>query len=411
MKNDRWITVVILLLVTVGGGILLSLHGHVSRLQVSQEALSAELAELRKTEEERRSAGSDTFAPSVETTLQENVNIKLSPYLYAAPGMELNIYFDNIIDGKDINYDFNVICEIGALYDGYYRVIPNITSGGGYPLTVQVVDHGRVIDQAETQLLVAKPLGEARALRCMVIGDSIVATNYLLPLLKKDLDAIGAEVEFLGTQGEMPCFHEGRGGWTADRYLHHNDSPFVFDGVFDFSQYMKESDYERIDYVFIVLGINDFFHEQNLDVTDKIQETLEYYHKIIDGIRAYDETIRIGLCVTIPPAYTEDAFGDWYGTTRPRWSYKLINFAWMSAMIDEFANADVDLVPINVNLDTKNNMGSREIRLNTHNSAVRTIPARGGYVHPDESGYWQLADEICCYIQYMETEIEKEMSD
>ncbi len=244
----------------------------------------------------------------------------------------------------------------------------------------------------------------------MVIGDSIVALNYLVPAMRKDLDSAGIQVEFLGTQGEAPCLHEGRGGWTADKYLNHADSPFVFDGVFDFSRYMAENGFEQADYVFIVLGINDFFHVQDDDLSEKIRETLENYHRIINGIRDFDETVRIGLCVTIPPAYTEDPFGELYGTMCPRWRYKLINFAWMSAMIDEFGNADVDLVPINVNLDTRNNMGNKNVRLNAHNSAVRTVTAKGGYVHPDEGGYWQLADEMYFYLQCMEAEIAKETS-
>ena len=411
-KAEKIIAGVLLALIAVNSGMLYSLRGQVMQLESEKAEIRTALSDLLKQVEKPATAPSELAATPVETPVQETVNVKLSPYLYAAPGQELNIYFDNIIDDKDNHYDFNVICEICGLYEGFYRVIPEISNAGGvFPLTIQVIDRGSVVGSAATQLVVAEEIEEARPIRCMMIGDSIVAQNDLVFALREDLDAAGIPVVFLGTQGETPCLHEGRGGWTAEKYVHHEDSPFVFDGDFDFTRYMQENGYGQIDYIFIVLGINDFFHVSDDDTEHKIADTLADYHEMIDGIRGYDERIRIGLCVTIPPAYTEDAFGARYGTLRPRWRYKLINFAWINAMIDEFReNENADLVPINVNLDTKNNMGQKAVRLNIHSTATRTVTALGGHVHPDQSGYWQLADEIYCYLRCMEAEIAKETS-
>ena len=61
--------------------------------------------------------------------VDDSTRICLPPQIYALSSRELNIYFDNIINGRDSDYDFNVVCDIGKLYEGFYRVIPE--SGGG----------------------------------------------------------------------------------------------------------------------------------------------------------------------------------------------------------------------------------------------------------------------------------------
>ncbi len=141
-KTERIVAGILLALIAANGGFLLSLREKVSQLQADRAGLQTEiaglqgtLAELREKETERSEmipASADASAAPEEAP--NAVNVKLSPYLYAVPGQELNIYFDNIIDDKDTRYDFNVICEIGGLYEGYYRVIPKISSGGGRTL-------------------------------------------------------------------------------------------------------------------------------------------------------------------------------------------------------------------------------------------------------------------------------------
>jgi len=360
-----------------------------------------EIVALRKKNDETEAA----LAVVAGQTTQVPPGIRLCPTLYAVQEHELNIYFDNIISDRDTRYDYNIICDIGELHENYYRVVPN--TGGVYSLSVQVIDRGTVVAETAAELLVAEPLPEARLIRCMVVGDSIVGNERLVPLLAENLAAAGIPAEFLGTLGETPCRYEGRGGWTTQKYLRCSDSPFVYDGTFDFSRYMEENGFRDVDYLFIVLGINDIFPVEDTGALEEtIRETLAGYHELIGGIQAFDDRIRIGLCVTIPPAYTQDEFGALYGTEYPRWRYKRNNFAWTSAMIDEFRNVDgVDLIPINVNLDTRNNMGTQEIPINAHNSDTRTVTAPRGHVHPDESGYWQIADEMYYYIQCMEARI------
>ena len=74
-------------------------------------------------------------------------------------------------------------------------------------------------------------------------------------------------------------------------------------------------------------------------------------------------------------------------------------------MISSFKNeASIYIVPIDVNLDTVNNMGTEEVEINVHNHQTKAITKRGGHVHPSDSGCWQIADEMYYFIRCMEEE-------
>lgn len=346
--------------------------------------------------------GTVLFRLYQQTVSEKSVEMKLSPYIYAVSGQELNIYFDNMMNARDSEYDFNIVCDVGELYEGYYRLVSD--RGGVFPITIQAIKNGNVVGEASSEIIVADECRVSDTLTCLVIGDSTVCSAYLIPSLSDDFESDGIPVKFLGTQGEEPYKQEGRDGWTIEKYLCDAESPFVYEGKFDFARYMSDNHYEDVDYIFIHLGINDFFSITEDDALElKVREALKDFEVLTDAISAYDKNTVVGVCVTIPPAYTQDAFGELYGVKYPRWRYKINNYIWTSALIEHYGDLDkAYLVPINVNLDTKNNMGFQEVRLNAHNNKTHMITASGGHVHPAESGYWQMADEMYYFIRCME---------
>ena len=62
------------------------------------------------------------YAPVKDTFL-----LNLPAKLYALVGEELNIYFDNLVDGHDTDYVFNVDCNVGRQLERCYRLEPIIT--------------------------------------------------------------------------------------------------------------------------------------------------------------------------------------------------------------------------------------------------------------------------------------------
>ncbi len=335
------------------------------------------------------------------------MEIALPDTVYGLVGQELNIYFDNILSGRDTRYDFNVDCGRGEQLDFGYRITPKEGEEGWYGITIQAWENCRLAASAETILKVAPADAGAGVNRSiLVIGDSTTANGVMLSKLYQNFADDPMDITLVGTLGGAPVCHEGRSGWTTEQYYQDPESPFVFDGVFDFSRYMAAQSFGAPDYVLINLGINDVFtYEDDSALQEKIQSMLTQYQAMTVSIHAYCSDIRIGLCVTIPPAYDQDSFGKAYGCDISRWRYKLNNFLWTKALIETFTgqeDANIYLVPINTNLDTRYNMGLESTPVNARNSYTELSTISNGNCHPDESGYWQIADAIWYFLKYME---------
>lgn len=279
---------------------------------------------------------------------------------------------------------------------------------GTYSLTVNVYDKKTlsIVNTATTSVVVTKSnSGSGITKKALFIGDSTTAagayTQQLLNLVGSD----SYKVNLLGTQGISPNVHEGRGGWTVALYYTDNTSPFVFSGTFNFAQYMTNHSYSGLNYVGIHLGINDMFsYTDDTSVTAQAGLVLNNYDAMISSIHAYDSTIKVGVMVTIPPSMTQDAFGANYSSGQTRWRYKQNIMLWLQQLISKFANresSNIYLVPINVNLDTANNMQTISVAQNAENYTAITRQNNG--VHPAVAGYNQMGDMIYYWLKSYES--------
>lgn len=328
---------------------------------------------------------SPTTSEPEHKDLKEDFEIVLPSIIYALAGQELSIYFDNIINEKDINYDFDVDCSIGGQFENYFRVVADTI--GTYPITITVYKENIKLAVVTSNIIVtADTVGSGVNRNVLFIGDSTTANGICTQKLLNNFDFDVMDITLIGTQGSIPNVHEGRSGWTVNQYYTDKTSPFVFDGIFDFSQYMTMNGLAEPDYVIINLGINDTFSftdDKLLNV--QISKMIFQYQGIIDSIKSHKADIKIGLAVTIPPNYSQDAFGKDYGNGQTRWRYKRNNFIWIKSLIDEFDKLQANniyLIPINTNLDTRY-MGD-------------------GAVHPNENGYQQIADTYWYWLKYFE---------
>lgn len=287
---------------------------------------------------------------------------------------------------------------------------------GDHAFIITIYKDGSVIGKKKCILKVAgMKFGKGISKKILIIGDSTTVCaqenngkveygQMGTSLLENFRDDV-MKVEFLGTQGTYPYTHEGRSGWSTESYFQ-EDSPFIFNGIFDFSEYMKINNYKGVDYVFINLGINDLFQWiDDKEAKKGIKETTHYYNEMIESIQSYDSDINIGICLTIPPGYSQDAFGGMYGTLIPRWKYKNHYIMWVNALIESFDNKQMRhlyLVPINTNIDTKYNMGMADIQVNARNTRLEEQIIPNGNCHPDETGYAQIADVYFSFLKCME---------
>ena len=151
----------------------------------------------------------------------------------------------------------------------------------------------------------------------------------------------------------------------------------------DFANYATELGVTSIDYVNILLGWNS---------TGTAEEAYKgKVRNFINLIRASFPDAKITLMGLQVPSL--DGFGANYGVS---WNfYDRLKFVfnldkWHKAICAEFTG--VDYINVSGQFDTENNMPSGTRSVNVRNSKTETYGTNG--VHPDATGYYQIADAI-----------------
>jgi hypothetical protein len=138
-------------------------------------------------------------------------------------------------------------------------------------------------------------------------------------------------------------------------------------------------------------------------LSEEILEILIRATTMINGIQENDENTKVVLLVPIPPSRYQDSFGASYGSGQTRWRYKRNIMSYVKELLTSFEGleqSNIYICPINVNLDTVNNMNSETVVVNSR-STKETVRQNNG-VHPGISGYNQMADEIYYFLKSFE---------
>ena len=351
-----------------------------------------------------------------EDDISDSVFLNIPPTIYGLVGQELNIYFDNIIIGRDEDYIFDIV-GVGDHYKNFWRYVPDVSETRS--ITISVYKDNEVVASASTQLVITDvTVGDGVSKNVLVIGDSTTNNGIAVTKLNENFSTDVMNISTIGTRGTAPNLHEGRSGWTSELYVTESDStngagenvinefwnPST--SSFDFNYYIINNSLDIPNYVVINLGINDVFAVTSDEELETLMVSMVgYYDEMISSIHAYDPTIQVGLALTIPPNYSQDAFGKAYRSGQNRTRYKRNNILWVEKMIETYKGRDAEniyLISTNTNLDTRYNMGLEETPVNARNSMTYTSPIANGGVHPVESGYWQIADIYWYFIKSFE---------
>lgn len=337
----------------------------------------------------------------------KSFDVNLPSKLYALVGEELNVYFDNIVDGYDSEYEFDVECDVGQNLGDCYRIEP--TSEGTVSLKITVSKDGYSVEKNCTIYVASRNARSGVNKKILVMGDSTTAHGNVIVHLNGNMSNDVMNITTVGTQGESPNNHEGRSGWKYDTYFKEKDgsvvNPFYnpSTGTFDAQYYFTNNPSVPIpDYWFIHLGINDMFEMTGTLIPWKINKVIGQMNTVISSIKSVNTNIKVCICLTIPPSYTQDAFGRAYKCSPTRNEQKHSVFEYVKRLIAEFENRETDgifIVPYHVNLDTRHNMVSLETKYNKRNDRKEVMTTGGGAVHPADSGYWQMADTLWFFLK------------
>lgn len=253
----------------------------------------------------------------------------------------------------------------------------------------------------------------------IILGDSTTNNGVVIEKLHENFTNDVMSIQTLGTRGTSPYNHEGRSGWSLETYFTVESitypppdtrgtvyNPFYnpTTETFDAAYYFNNSGIAEPNWFIINMGINDMFGPTvDSQLNSKIITCIGYLNDMIDSIHGVSANIQIGVCVTIPPNSSQDAFGKAYACGQNRERYKHNNAVWASKIIEEFSDMEdsgVYVIPIHTNLDTIYNMGMETLPVNARNTAVTyESPIANGGVHPVESGYWQIADVYTAFLK------------
>ncbi|MBT3377459.1 MAG: SGNH/GDSL hydrolase family protein [Lentisphaerae bacterium] len=354
-----------------------------------------------------------------------DIKLQLPPIVYAVPGVEMNIYFDNIVlMVNPRNVVFDVTCQRGTQQNERWTFTPTEKDVGVHPLRIEVLDQtNAAIARADTTVRVSPAnAGVGRPIRALVIGDSLTNasayTQQLVDLCAKEDNPL---LTLIGTRGRgEKNRHEGYGGWTAERFATHYTgiarggaykkcgSPFIYkdgeeDPKLDLPRYCKEfNEGKPFDVVTMLLGCNDTFSSTDETIEERIDRMFTHYETLVKMVREHNEDALIGALLLVPPAATQDAFGTNYRCSQTRWQYKRNQHRVVERMMAQFGGREGDnlfLLASYTNLDCVHNYPKRTAPWNSSTTAKGTRLSNG--VHPATEGYKQIGDTIYCWLKAM----------
>jgi lysophospholipase L1-like esterase len=245
--------------------------------------------------------------------------------------------------------------------------------------------------------------------KILCVGDSTTAGGQwvyrMTSLASNDL----MKIVTLGTKTNSAYagnFHEGISGWTWNAFTSSTSSPFVAAGVLNMSNYFANVISNSPDYVLVHLGINDTYLATDALTDGGIlaQWTLDYPRitNFIAQVLAYNPSARVGLAMTIPPAYEQYAFGDDYNVGKTRYRQKRNQLLYAKYIQDSFSTYNTNsvfVIPVYASLDSLYNFSTGDYAPNIHNT--NTIVRQSNGVHPATSGYYQMGDVLWAWLKYI----------
>lgn len=357
---------------------------------------------------------------------ENKTRLILPAAIYAVPGQEMNLYFDNVLLVPNVtNYRFDVECKIGRQDETRWRCTPESKDVGSYPFRLRVLNgENKVMAEGSSALYVTPAdAGKGRDITILVVGDSLTDASVYPNELNRLLQGEGnPKVTFIGSHaggGRKPdatrVAHEGRGGWTWEAYCtrwnkdkddYRSRSPFLCikenQPQLGFQKYCDQYNAGNApDFITVLLGCNDTFWAQDHTIEKSIDTMFQYADILISEFQKVSKDTRIGLLLLVPPAATQDAFGANYQCGQTRWQYRRNQHRAVERMMEKFSGKESEnifLIPAYINLDCVNNYPKREERISSRND--NKVLRDSNSVHPATAGYEQIADSIYGWLKY-----------
>ena len=361
-------------------------------------------------------------------------HLLLPEKIYALPGFEINIYFQNVVTViNPANFAFDVECEKGRCDQERWRWTPSDEETGEHKLKLSVWSDEGLLAEAETTIIVSpRNAGEGRTLTILQIGASCMAaqghgehlhSRFQLPGNPK-LVMLGSHAPGYAPVTPGGPANEAFGGWNWSTFFEKetanntgNDglhpkrpwdvaSPFLFDRngkkEFDFAAYIDTvCKGVKPDVVYFELGVNGTFLSKTDEEFFQLWESrlYPYMERMITEARKVLPDAVFGVELIPKGSWSQDAFGKNYGClqSRRRW---LINAELLSRKYIEASSVlDYFIIPDYHNCNGSFNYPTAEEPAFAASS--ETVVRSANALHATPDGYSQWADCEYFFLKYL----------
>lgn len=378
-----------------------------------------------------------------------NLKMMLPEIVYAVPGIESNIYFENAIDSATPKaYSFEVRCARGKQGNTRWYWTPDKKDAGKkFDLELRLFNDRGVVLSGKCQVVVAgEPADYNRKLTLALLADSGVNCNYpafLLEVMRKtgfkNYTPVGSHAGFGKPVVPGGIAHDGYGGYAWDTFLsrwafaaeelkgiqdkaelaqmkalgvrnvpkasiYRYRSPLLTfkngKRVLDIPGWFKRVNRGKApDYIIIQLGGNDVFGCRSHNLETRVANVLKRARTLLAALRKHAPNAVIAVS-TQPCGCSQDGFGENYGCGQSKYQFRrniqFYNRA-ITAFAKELKDPKLKLIPLHHVVDPDNSYirGWRKVHARGKKAIVRDINA----LHPTYEGGKQMADAIYCWLR------------
>ncbi len=360
------------------------------------------------------SVGNDEMRKNL--TLAAQPRLIMPSVITTAYLQKVQLFYRGMIESLDpYQYDIRIkapyvsgVSVAGKKLPRYYEITPPNTLSRN--MTVELWSTaGELIQTADTLVVSGNPVSSpATAQKVLCLGDSLTAAGTWVTELNRRLTGSGGSptgksftnISFLGTQGTGANLHEGHAGKTWTWFIEDPDSPLTNAGSLDIPNYLTTIGGAGINQIYILLGWNSISTPTALRNADDWD--LTDLKTILDAFREELPAVKITLLgLQVPsPAGLGDDYGDDSSPTANYWKLLQgvfgLKLAYKELCADPIYSSWVDWIDTAVMFDSDYNMPRASTPVNTRNATTELLGNNG--VHPDTSGYYQIADAV--YYDY-----------
>ena len=374
----------------------------------------------------------------------------LPEIVYAAPGIECNIYFENVVDTASLrNYAVEVRCPRGAQGEHRWYWMPKAEDAGqSFGLELRLFnDDGMVLSSTCKVVVAAKAAEPQKKFTLALLADSGVGCAYpehLLNVMREHgftgYTPVGSHD---GRGNPVPpggAAHDGYGGYAwgsfLTRWLYSEEelpdaqtkaeadqmralglskipksrafllrSPLLRlengKPVLDIPAWLKKINQGNApDYIVIQLGGNDIFSARPEKLDECVAKVMENARTLLGLLRKHAPDAVFGVA-TCPFGCGQDGFAVNYKCFQSRYQYRRNAHRYnreLAALVKSLNDPKISIVPIHHALDPENSYSMASVK--AHERSSRNVTRFRNALHPTKEGGFQFGDAVADWLIY-----------